>query len=264
MSNVFITGGSGRVGTCLRQRLPALGHSVRFSDIVAPQDGADRDFTQADLSELDKMARAMEGCDALIHLAGYPREAPWPHLEPLNYTGTHNAFAAAAKAGVKKVIFASSVHYGGLHPADVVLSETLEARPTGLYGLSKVFGETLLRVQAEAAGLTAFAWRICAFKPEPIQGRDLRLWLSWDDAARAADSCLRWEQPGFNILWGVSANTRARLDNPTAAMIGYAPRDDAEDHVARLQAQAVDTTKVSEWSWLGGERAGDWLAKGLA
>lgn len=257
--DVFITGGSGRIGTALRQRLKAAGYTVRFCDIVAPADGDADGFTRIDLADQDGMAAAMQGCRALLHMAGHPRETDWPTLEARNFTGWVNAVHAARRAGVKTIVYASSNHYCGLYPADTVLSPLLEPRPTGLYGASKVFGEGVLRAEAEVFGIIAFAWRICAFKPEPVNARDLRMWLSEDDAARTVDRCLRWTEPGFNMIWGVSGNTRLRIDDPVARRIGYQPRDNAEHYLAQLQAAGIDTHRISEWAWLGGEKADAWL-----
>ena len=258
---VFITGGSGRIGTALRLRLKANGYTVRFTDIVEPADGDLEGFVKTDLADQDAMFEAMRGCRALIHCAGHPRETDWPTIEARNYTGTYNAYMAARRAGVRTIVYASSNHYCGLYPADTELSPALEPRPTGLYGASKVFGEGLLRAEAEAFGIVAFAWRICCFKPEPVSARDLRLWLSHDDSARLIDRCLRWAEPGFHVIWGVSNNKRLRIQDPVARRIGYAPRDDAEDYVARLEAAGVDTHKISEWPYLGGDKADAWMTQ---
>jgi uronate dehydrogenase len=256
---VFITGGSGRIGSALRQRLKANGYQVRFTDIVPPPDGDTDGFVRTDLADQDAMADAMRGCRALIHCAGHPRETDWPTLQERNYTGTYNAINAARRAGVRTIVYASSNHYCGLYPADTELSPQLEPRPTGLYGASKVFGEGLLRAEAEAFGIIAFAWRICCFKPEPVSARDLRLWLSPDDSARMIDRCLRWTEPGFNVIWGVSNNRRLRIDDPVARRIGYQPRDNAEDYLAQLQAAGINTAQISEWPYLGGDKAYAWM-----
>ncbi|TRW17334.1 NAD-dependent epimerase/dehydratase family protein [Glacieibacterium frigidum] len=260
--DIFITGGSGRIGTCLRQRLRPAGYNVRFTDIVEPADGDVQGFVRTDLADQDGMAEAMQGARAVIHLAGHPRDIDWPVMVERNYTGAYNAVTAARRAGVKTIIYASSNQAFGLHPADTVLSADLAPRPAGLYGISKVFGEAMLRAEAEAFGLIAFAWRICTFKPEPTSARDLRLWHSWDDAARLVDKCLRWTEPGFNVIWGVSGNTRVAIDDPVARRIGYMGVDNAEDHVARLQASGVDTAQVSEWAYLGGDKATGWMSQG--
>lgn len=257
--DIFITGGSGRIGNDLRVRLRALGYTVRFADIRPPADGQTSGFFQIDLADQEAMARAMQGCRALVHLGGYPREADWKTIEALNFSGTQNALAAARTAGVTTVIYASSNHYCGLHPADLVLTPDLAPNPTGLYGASKVFGEALLRAHAEAFGIIAFAWRICAYKPQPVNARDLRMWCSPDDSAHLVDRCLRWTEPGFQVLWGVSNNTRVKKNDPAAERIGYRPQDDAERYIAQLQAAGIDTALVSEWPRLGGEKAADWL-----
>lgn len=256
---VFITGGSGRIGTCLRRRLGEAGYAIRHSDIAPPTDGDTAGYTRIDLADQDGLFEAMRGCRALIHLGGHPREADWPTIQERNYTGTYNAVVAARRAGVTTIVYASSNHVCGLHPADAALTPELEPRPTGLYGCSKLFAEGLLQAEAAAFGITAFSWRIGTFKPEPTDARDLRLWQSWDDAARLVDRCLRWREGGFQTLWGVSANRRLRIDDPVARRIGYAPQDDAEAFEPALRARGVDTSKVSEWAWLGGEKAHDWM-----
>lgn len=259
--DIFITGGSGRIGTCLRQRLRPAGYRIRHTDIVEPADGDLEGFVKTDLAHQDAMAEAMQGARALIHLAGHPRDIDWPIIQERNYTGTYNALTAARRAGIRTVIYASSNQGFGLYPADTILSARLTPRPAGLYGMSKIFGEAMLRAEADALGQTAFAWRICTFKPEPTTARDLRLWHSWDDAARLVDACLRWTEPGYNVIWGVSANTRRVIDDPVAKRIGYRPKDNAESYIAQLQAQGVDTARISEWPYLGGDKAFEWMAK---
>lgn len=259
--DVFLTGGSGRIGSDLRARLAQLGYRVRFSDIRPPADGKLDGFYQLDLADQDGMADAMAGCRALIHLGGHPREAEWELIQALNFTGTYNALMAARRAGITTVIYASSNHYCGLLPADLILTGELPPNPTGLYGASKVFGEGLLRAECEAFGIIGFAWRICAYKPAPVDARDLRMWCSPDDAAHLVDCCLRWTEPGFQAIWGVSGNTRVKKDDLAARRIGYAPQDNAEHWLARLQQAGVNTAQVSEWPRLGGVKAADWLGQ---
>lgn len=259
--DIVITGAAGRIGTCLRAALTAQGYRLRLIDIVQPVDPGDAPFHCIDLADQDAMTAAMRGARALVHLAGHPRDIDWPTMVHRNYTGAYNAVRAACRAGVSTVVYASSNQAFGLYPADTLLSADLLPRPAGLYGVSKVFGEAMLQSEAEAHGLVAFAWRIGAFKPAPTHARDLRMWHSPADAGRLVDRCLRWTTPGFAPIWGLSANARARIDDPVARRIGYAPQDNAEDHVAALQAAGVDTIVVSEWAYLGGEKADEWLGQ---
>lgn len=260
--DVVITGAAGRIGTCLRASLGAAGYRLRPTDIVRPADSGGEQFHCIDLADQDALANLMKGARAVVHLAGHPRDIDWPTMVERNYTGAYNAVRAACRAGVTSFIYASSNQAFGLHPADTILSADLLPRPVGLYGVSKAFGEAMLQSEAEAYGLTAFAWRICAFKPSPTTARDLRMWHSPGDAGRAVDACLRWTTPGFAAFWGVSANMRARVDDPVARRIGYVPQDNAEDHLEALQALGVNTDLVSEWPYLGGDKAVDWLATG--
>ncbi|QMW24448.1 NAD-dependent epimerase/dehydratase family protein [Sandaracinobacteroides saxicola] len=257
--DVFITGSAGRIGGALRERLGAAGYAIRHSDIAVPTDADIARFTQCDLNDQDRMAAAMAGCRALVHCGGHPRDIDWPTIERRNFSGTYNVFQAAKRAGVSTVIYASSNQMCALHPADTLLSPDLDPRPAGLYGVSKAFGEALLRAEAEANRWIAFSWRIACYKPAPVNARDLRLWLSPDDAARLVDRCLRWSESGYRMIWGVSGNTRTRIDDPVARLIGYAPQDDAEDHLEALKAAGVDTSLVSEWPYLGGDKALEWV-----
>ena len=65
----------------------------------------------------------------------------------------------------------------------------------------------------------------------------LSTWLSPDDAGRLFEACLTAEQPGFRVVFGVSANTRGgwvSLDEARA--LGYEPKDDAEAYAAEVIA----------------------------
>ena len=74
-----------------------------------PQIGDDR-FFLADMADLDAVTRAFTGMDVVVHLAADPRpDATWEHLLESNIIGARNAFEAAVRTGVKRVIYASSI-----------------------------------------------------------------------------------------------------------------------------------------------------------
>lgn len=248
----LLTGAAGVVGTALRERLPAYGHRLRLTDARPLEAPA---FIQTDIGDLSAMRAAMAGCRAVVHLAGLPHEGPWPDILRRNIDGTRQVFAAAVEAGVRTIVYASSIQVVGGHPADAMLGPTLAVRPSGEYGTSKCFGEGLLSATVDAHGLIGFSVRICSFRDRPRDARALRTWLSPDDAARLIDRCLRWGEPGYHMVWGVSANRRRQVEDPVATMIGYRPEDDADDHVDRLTAEGIDVSIVSEWQRLGGSMA---------
>jgi uronate dehydrogenase len=233
MSRVLLTGAAGTIGSALHERLPSYGWELRLFDRVATTDGVVGDVTSPD--DLDA---AVAGVDAIVHLAGQPTEAPWPVVRAANIEGTLQVFEAARRAGVRRVVYASSNHAVGFTPMGEDLPADLPPRPDTLYGVSKVFGEALGRYYADRYGLQVACLRIGTFEDRPSHVRSLSTWLSPDDAARLVDACLRAAALEYAIVWGISANTRRMWSLDAGRALGYEPRDDAEDHAADVEVGA--------------------------
>jgi uronate dehydrogenase len=229
MSRVLVTGAAGVIGTALRERLPGYGWELTGFDRVAVPGGVLGDITRA--ADLDA---AMPGMDAVVHLAGQRTEAPWPVVRDLNVEGTLQVFEAARRAGVRRVVHASSVHAVGFTPVNGEVAADAPARPDTLYGVSKVFGEVLGRYYADRYGMQVACLRIGTFEERPSHPYSLATWLSPDDCGRLVDACLRSPQLGYALVWGVSANTRRIWSLAAGRALGYEPRDDAETYVADL------------------------------
>lgn len=249
---VLITGAAGRIGGLLLERLPALGWDVSGCDRL-PANGV----TSADICNAVDMRGAMRGCDSVIHLAGTPNANPgWDTVNRLNIHGTRTVLEAARNEGLAQVIYASSIHTIGGLPADTPFAPDLPAVPSGIYGLSKTASEGLLQVYAAKTELRCISLRICSFRPEPSNRRELRTWLGYDDTVHLADRCLADETPGYQMIWGVSANERLRKVDPTAERIGYRPTQNAEDFsIAR--GGHIDGDAPEEWGFMGGPVADD-------
>src|SRR6185436_14813254 len=99
----------------------------------------------ADLTDLAALERAAAGCDAMVHLGAHPNHHPdYPGvIVPSNLIGLRNAYEAAARAGVKRVVFASTVQTEFGWPEGTKVSVEMPARPTNYYSAGKVFGEHL-------------------------------------------------------------------------------------------------------------------------
>jgi uronate dehydrogenase len=236
VSTVLLTGAAGSIGSALRERLPALGWTVRAFD-REPVDGEPaRDVTSA--ADLDAAA---PGVDAIVHLAGIPTEAPWPVIREANIEGTFAVFEAARRHGIRRVVYASSNHAAGFTPlpADGALASDTPPRPDTLYGVSKAFGEALGRYYVDRYGLQVACLRIGTFGPTPPDRRALSTWLSPDDCARLVDSCLRAPALNYAVLWGISANTRRTWSLAEAERLGYRPQDDAEAYADELGDSAA-------------------------
>ena len=226
---VVVTGAAGRIGMTLCDRLPSLGWTVRALDREPVPGGVRGDITCPD--DLD---RAFAGAEAVVHLAGVPTEAPWRHLLASNIDGLVQVFEAARRAGIRRVVYASSNHAVGFTPVTPGLGPDAAPRPDTLYGVTKAFGEALGRYYADRYGLQVACVRIGTFDDRPRDRRTLPTWLSPDDCARLVDACLRAPQLTYALVWGISANTRRTYDLGAALALGYRPGDDSEAYAAEL------------------------------
>lgn len=254
---VLVTGASGRIARAVAPWLDSRGWRLRLTDRTAAPEAAAGPFVQADITDADDVAGLCDGVDAVVHLAGHPNTRDWDEAERLNVRGTRLVLEAAAAAGVRRFIYASSIHVFGMHAADTPFVDDLEYRPDSAYGWSKAVSELLLRHWCDRYGMAGFALRICSFRLEPTNARELRTWLSHPDMCRLATACLETGATGFIPLWGVSANRRASIDRANWDRIGYAPEDDAGAFEPTLRARGVDTTIASEWPLLAAHFA-DW------
>jgi uronate dehydrogenase len=242
---VLVTGAAGRIGATLCDRLPALGWTVRPFDRV-PVAGA----TAGEVTDPVDLDAALHGVSAIVHLAAIPTEVPWPQLRDTNIEGTVQVFEAARRAGVRRLVYASSCHAAGFTPDGTPehrLPATTPPRPDTLYGVSKVFGEALARYYVDRYAMQIACLRIGTFEPRPTYARSLSTWLSPDDCARLVDACLRAPALGYSIIWGVSANTRRMWSLDAGRALGYEPQDDAEAYAAD-----VDQTSDPSDDYLGG------------
>lgn len=238
MQRVLITGAAGRIGRVLREGLAGRYPVLRLSDI-APlgQPGRGEEIVPADLADLAQVEAAVRDVDAVVHLGGSPEEAPWAPILNNNIVGCYNLYEAARRAGVKRVVFASSNHTIGYYRRERRIAVDEPPRPDSRYGVSKVFGEALARLYADKHGIGAVCLRIGSFQPRPLNVRMLSTWISHRDTVHLVACSLEAPDVHFEVVYGVSANKRNWWDNPAAARLGYKPRDNAEDYAAEIFAQ---------------------------
>jgi uronate dehydrogenase len=244
---IVITGAAGGVGTLLRPRLARAGRILRLLDVTpvpGAAEDADSETVQASVTDLPAMREALTGADAVIHLGGLSVEGPWDKILDINVNGTRTVLEAARRAGVPRVIIASSSHAVGYHPRNSEQAadgqeapDYLFPRPDTYYGVSKVAGEALGSLYHDRYGLDVICVRIGGCFERPIAARQLATWLSPDDCARLMEALLAAPSPGFRVVWGVSDNTRRWFSLDEARALGYEPQDDAERFAAELERE---------------------------
>ena len=256
MPTILITGSAGKIGTMLRPRLAAPDRTLRLLDMAPVTAGPGEEVIRVSVTDLDAVQHACDGADAVIHLAGHSVEAPWEQISEVNIDGTYAVFEAARRAGVTRVIFASSNHAVGFSPpSSYPVPDYAFPAPDTYYGVSKAAGEALGAMYHHRYGLDVICLRILTCAERPTYARALSTWLSPGDCGRLFEACLTAPSPGFRVAFGVSANTRGgwvSLDEARA--LGYEPRDDAEAYAAEVLAGAGEPDPDDPLlAYLGGE-----------
>jgi phosphomannomutase len=256
VSRVLVTGSAGSVGSALVARLPGAGWSVVGLDLVATASVDGVEAVVGDAFDPQVLDRVMPGCDAVVHLAAIPDEAPMADIAASHIVGTDLVLAAAVRHGVPRAVLASSNHAVGFTPRAEMVGDDVPPRPDSYYGVGKVATEALGSLYHDRHGMAVAALRIGTFRDRPVSRRHLSTWLSPDDLCRLVDALLRAPDLGFAVLYGISANTRRWWDLAPAEALGYHPQDDAEAYAEQVLAATPDQTPDDpDVAYLGG-----WLA----
>jgi uronate dehydrogenase len=224
---IVLTGAAGLIGRALREPLREWAELVRLVDREAVEPVGDREEAlTADLSDLEAARRALDGVEAVVHLAAIPAEDAFDRLLEANIRATYNVFEAARLGGLRRVVLASSNHATGFYRRAERISPGDRPRPDSLYGATKIFGEALGSLYADKFGLAVVALRIGAFAAEPPDGPARPMWISPGDTFRLVWAALTAPEVRFEIVYGVSATGQTWWDNDAAARrIGYTPVD---------------------------------------
>jgi len=237
-NKILITGAAGRLGTELRRGLAPLARKLRLADVADIRDlKPNEEALRFDLSDEAAVHAACQGVDAIIHFGGAPLERPWGEVLNSNIRGSYHIYEGARKAGVGRVVYASSVHAIGYHRLEDQIDAHAAHRPDGLYGLSKCFVEDLGRLYWDKFGIESVALRIFSSFPEPADRRMLWSWLSFDDCVRLVTASLTAPRVGFTVSFGMLDNAVKTVDNRLANHLGYHPQDNTEPYRAGVEAR---------------------------
>lgn len=251
---ILITGAAGRLGTQLRRGLAPLARRLRLASLDGVTDlAANEQSVTFDLADEAACHAACEGVDAIVHFGGIPVERPWQEILDSNIRGSYHIYEGARKAGVKRIVYASSVHAIGYYQLDDHIDAHAPHRPDGLYGLSKCFVEDLGRLYWDKFGIETAALRIFSSFPEPADRRHLWSYLSFEDCIRLTTAALTAPKVGFTVAFGLSDNALKPVDNRLAGHLGFVPKDTSEPFRAAVEARsAVPDPKDPAVSRLGG------------
>ena len=241
---IVLTGAHGALGTTLREPLSRICDSLVSTDIKpAPADLLPNEtWVAADLARMDQVAPLMDGAEMVVHFGAIVDEAPFDVLWGPNFVGAYNVWESAFRAGVRRIIYASSIHAVGMHATAAGIDTDVAHRPDTFYGLAKCFAEDLGRMYWEKRGLESIHLRILSCTPEPQNIRALGTWLSHRDMVQLVLRAVDTPIVGFTVAYGVSANTRTPVSNARVPFLGYRPEDNAEDwaHAIMEKAAPVD------------------------
>jgi NAD+ dependent glucose-6-phosphate dehydrogenase len=252
--DVLMTGVYGRCGTAIIDHLSHERYDFTYYNRSDRDDGpyGGYETVVGDISEYEKLRGAMEGNDAIIHLAAYPHtNGTWEDVFEPNIIGMYNALEAARETEVESVVFGSTNHVVGMYEVEnapeiysrdhaFVIHHTDPVRPDSYYGVSKSFGEDLGRYYVENYEYPKrfYALRICtvnmpeydhpygdaergvdtgefdrdSLEYEEQVARMKAMWQSRRDFAHQVDCCLQDDSVEYDIFHGVSDNARRWFD----------------------------------------------------
>ncbi len=244
LGKVLVTGASGLMGSYVVSELANRADIVGF-DILAPVDNpAVGRSIQGSIEDFTAVREAVEGCDAVVHVAARPNiwSGEGHDIIRTNVTGTWNVLQAAEDAGVKRVVITSSdsvvgftVLEGAMIPPEYLpIDNQHPLHPTDPYALSKVLCEQTARAFLERGKLQVTVLRpVYVLYPEfeceviaraadpenykgpaaggrqPAGGGVMWHYIDPRDLARAFRLALEAEQPPFGPFFICGPNTLA-------------------------------------------------------
>jgi UDP-glucose 4-epimerase len=162
---ILVTGGSGFIGSHVVDKLIAAGHEPRILDLIPSPYDADVETVIGDLRDPAIVQQALDGIDAVIHLAAVAdvdQVAKDPTLtDQVNTRGTQVLLEGAREAGVQRFVYASTIWlYGDAAGPEALDEDTTLGLPKHFYTATKIAGEMYTASYGELYDLE---WTILRF-----------------------------------------------------------------------------------------------------
>lgn len=236
MARICVTGASGLAGRAVVAELMGHGHWVVATDLVAPAEDLGIPVLRADLTDYGQALEALQGADAVVHLANIPApDIRTPAVTfTTNMTMNFNVFMAAATLRLGRVVWASSETTLGLPfdepPRYAPVDEDHYPVPTTTYALSKVASETTAGHIARWSGIPFVALRFSnilgprdyqefpSYWPDP-QLRKWNLWGYIDERDAAAACRLALDAPAEGSSSFIIAAADTVMNRPSADLM---------------------------------------------
>ncbi len=290
--NCFVTGASGFIGANLVQELVARGHRVkallRPASDVRGLAGAEFEPVAGDVSDREKIAAALRGCDWCFHVAASYHL--WLHdyapMYAANVAGTRNVLEAAAQAGCSRIVYTSTVGCIGL-PKKVFYKTTIYGQP-GKHGsivepsventpvseaqMSNHYKRSKWQAEVVARELAAKGLPIVIVNPSaPIGPRDVKptptgqVIVDFLNRAMPAylDTGLNWVHVRDVAVGHILAAERGRIGE--RYILGHAEGNwtmrEAFAVLEEITAVRAPRTRVPYWIALGAAHANETLSR---
>jgi len=160
---IVVTGGSGFIGSYVCSLLADEGFGVRIIDIAPPKSGTKAEYARSSILDTERLEKLLAGAEGVMHLAAQidvQASIANPAYDfEVNAVGTQNVLAAAKRAGVEKVAFASSAAVYG-NPLSVPIDESHPTSPLSPYGSSKLAAEKSVLLYGQMYGMKTTALRL--------------------------------------------------------------------------------------------------------
>lgn len=270
---VLITGGVGEIGLAVSNRLAARGYDLRLIDILPESQVTNKHYRYCDIMDYQSLFAQVQGCDMIVHLAALknPFAGPTQDVFRINVAGTFNVFEAAAQAGIRRVVQASSINaigcgwnLGDFLPRYFPLDEDHPSVSTDSYAFSKKMVEDIGAYYWRRDGISSTALRFPGVYPAD--------YLNSPDYLRWRDKMLHFLEE-FTQLSHTEQRQQLAQVHPlsmhyrAARLMEYPYRESQAIDIGLIHEQlwrAYTFDRYYLWTWLDARDAAQAIEKSLS